>query len=106
MEAQDYPIQHFKAMADLATAAKAIPAQVLESDYSCESFGSWSITLRCRGTTVRVVYDGKEHEVSMQRSRTRKAPHEWDGALWRRPLPSRQVDTELQAEIVRTLNSL
>jgi hypothetical protein len=106
MEAQDHPIQHFKAMVDLAAAAKAIPAQVLDSHYSYESFGSWAITLQCKGTTVRVVCDGKEREVSLRRSRAGKAPDEWDEASWRRPLPSGQLDAELQAEIVRTLNSL
>jgi hypothetical protein len=106
MEAQDDPIRHFKGMVDLATALKAIPAQVIESVYSYESCGSWSITLRCRGVTVRAVHDGRDREVSLQRSRTRKPPHEWDEPVWRRPLPAGELDAALQAEIVRALGGL
>jgi hypothetical protein len=106
MEPQDYPIRHFEALAALATALKTLPAQVLDSTYSYESFGSWSITLRCKGITLRAVHDGRDREVSLQRSRTRKPPHEWEEPLWRRPLDSGELDTELQSEIVRTLDGL
>jgi hypothetical protein len=106
MEPQDYPIRHFEALAVFATALKAVPAQILDSAYSYESFGSWSITLRCKGITLRAVHDGRDREVSLQRSRTRKPPHEWEEPLWRRPLDSGELDTELQSEIVRTLDGL
>jgi hypothetical protein len=106
MEPQDYPIRHFEALAAFATALKAVPAQILDSAYSYESFGSWSITLRCKGITLRAVHDGRDREVTLQRSRTRKPPHEWDEPLWRRTIASSEFDTELQSELVRTLTSL
>jgi hypothetical protein len=106
MEPQDYPIRHFEALAAFATALKAVPAQILDSVYSYESFGSWSITLRCKRITVRAMHEGKGGEVSLQRSRVRKPPHDWEEPLWRWPLTSGQLDAELQSEIVRTLNSL
>jgi hypothetical protein len=106
MEPQDYPIRHFEALAAFATALKAVPAQILDSAYSYESFGSWSITLRCKGITLRAVHDGRDREVTLQQSRTRKRPHEWDEPLWRRTIASSEFDTELQLEIVRTLSSL
>jgi hypothetical protein len=106
MESQDYPIRHFEALAAFAKALKAVPAQILNSAYSYESFGSWSITLRCKGITVRAIHDGRDREVSLQRSRARTPLHEWEEPLWRRPLTSGELDTELQSEIVRTLNSL
>ena len=106
MESQDYPIRHFEALATFATALKAIAAQVLDSEYSYESFGSWSITLRCKGITLRVVHDGRDREVTLQRSRTRKPPHEWEEPLWRRTIVSGEFDGELQSEIVRTLSTL
>jgi hypothetical protein len=99
MEPQDYPIRHFEALAAFATALKAVPAQILDSAYSYESFGSWSITLRCKGITLRAVHDGRDREVTLQRSRTRKPP-------WRRTIASSEFDTELQSELVRTLTSL
>src|SRR5262249_22590811 len=106
MEPQDYPIRHFESLAVLATALKPIPAQVLDSAYSYENFGSWSITVRCQGITFRAVYDGRDYEVSLQRSRTRKPPYEWEEPLWRRRLGSGELDTELQSEIVSTLSGL
>src|SRR5262249_46833252 len=106
MEPQDYPIRHFESLAVLATALKAIPAQVLDSGYSYESFGSWSITVRCQGITFRAVHDGRDRQVSLQRSRTRHPPYKWEDPLWRRPLASGELDTELQLEIVRTLGGL
>jgi hypothetical protein len=106
MESQDYPIRHFEALAAFATALKAVPAQILDSACSYESFGSWSITLRCKGITVPAMHDGRDREVTLQRSRTRKPPHEWEEPLWRRPLASGGLDTQLQSEIVRTLDSL
>ena len=106
MEPQDYPIRHFEALAAFATALKVIPAQVLDSDYSYETFGGWSITLRCKGITLRAVYDGKGREVTLLRSRTRKPPHDWGEPLWRRTAASGEFDTEIQSDIVRTLSSL
>lgn len=106
MESQDYPVRHFEALAAFATALKAVPAQVLDSAYSYESFGSWSLTLRCKGITLRVVYDGRDREVSLQRSRARNPPHEWGEPSWQKPLASGELDTQLLSEIVRTLDSL
>jgi hypothetical protein len=106
MPEQDLPIRHFQAMVDLATSLKAVPALVLDSSYSYEAFGSWSITFRCKGVTARVVYDGKEQEVSFEHSRTRKAPHEWDEVVWRRAHPSGDLDAALRADIIHTVDYL
>lgn len=106
MEPQDYPIRHFEALVAFATALKAVPAQVLDSAYSYESFGSWSITLRCKGITLRAVHDGRDRDFTLQRSRTRKPPHEWDEPLWQRTVASGEFDAELQSEIIRTLSNL
>jgi hypothetical protein len=106
MEAQDYPIRYFESLLSFATALKAVPAQVLEVRYDYGSFGSWVIVLRCKGITLRAIFDGKEFEASLQRSSQRKHPHEWQEPLWRKRHASSEIDAELQSEIIRTLHGL
>lgn len=75
MEAQDHPIAHFESIARLAHALKALPAQILEHEYSCESFGSWYLVFRRKGVVGRLVFDGHENELVMQKSKDRKPPY-------------------------------
>jgi hypothetical protein len=106
MDPQDYPIRYFESLIPLATALKAVPAQVLEVHYDYAGFGSWVIVLRCKGITLRAVFDGKEFEASLQRSSQRKYPHEWQEPLWRKHHASSEISAELQSEIIRTLHGL
>lgn len=82
MEPQDYPVLHFSHMAEFASALKALPAQILQHDYSYEAFGSWSMAVRYQGIPLRVVFDGRERYVSVQRSTSRKAPYTWEAPAW------------------------
>jgi hypothetical protein len=82
MESQDYPVLHFSRMAEFASALKALPAQVLEHDYSYEAFGSWSMVVRDRCVLLRVIFDGKQRHVAVQRSTSRKAPYVWETPGW------------------------
>ena len=81
MDAQDYPIRHFQEMERLATTLKGVPAQVLDHDYSYESFGSWSMTIRYKGRALRLTFDGKEREYRLETSATAKAPYSWN-SVW------------------------
>jgi hypothetical protein len=83
MEEQDFPIGHFESMARLATNLKAVPVQVLEHGYHYEAFGSWSLVVRCKGTPLRVVFDGREAEYRIERSTSRKNPYRWEQPVWR-----------------------
>ena len=67
MESQDYPIAHFAEMSALAKALKPLPAQILEHCYHYSSFGSWWLVLRHRGIPLRVVFDGKELTLRIER---------------------------------------
>jgi hypothetical protein len=84
MEPQDDPVLHLSRMAEFASALRALPAQVLEHNYSYEAFGSWSVVLRYQGVPLRVVFDGKERHVSVQRSPSSRAPYEWEDPTWDR----------------------
>jgi hypothetical protein len=46
MESHDYPIEHFRMMAEVTARLKSIPALILEHSYSYESFGSWWFAFR------------------------------------------------------------
>lgn len=76
MEAQDYPVAHFRGMERLAMALKALPGQLLEHRYSHESFGSWSVVLKHQGDVVQVTFDGREH-LALRRSPDRKPPYSY-----------------------------
>jgi hypothetical protein len=83
MEPQDYPIAHFNQTAELATALKSLPAQILEHQYSYEGFGSWWATVRHRGVCYRIVLDGRDGQVSIECSSS-EAIRPWDKTLWER----------------------
>ena len=68
MEPQDYPIEHFRMMAEIAVGLKSIPAQILRSDYTYESFGSWWFTFRRSGYTFRVTFDGRDKYLNLERT--------------------------------------
>jgi hypothetical protein len=83
---QEYQVRHFAHMADFATALKSLPAEVMEHYYSYASFGGWWVIVRCRGISFRVAFDGREGQLSVERSSSRKPPYKWDGVVWEGPI--------------------
>ena len=75
MDAHDFAISHLERVQQLAVALKALPALVLEHNYSGESFGSWHLVLRYQGQRVQLFYDGKEDYLAIRRSTDRKRPY-------------------------------
>lgn len=73
----EYPVRHLELMARLAGHLSAVPAQVLEHSYSYQSSGSWWSILLVEGTPFRIVLDGREGDVVVERSDTKEAPYEW-----------------------------
>ena len=75
-------LAYFADMAAFGERTGAIPAEVREHSWSCDAFGSWSV-LRCGGRAVRVLWDGKEDELVVERAVSRTAPYEWQSvASW------------------------
>jgi hypothetical protein len=68
MESHDYPIEHFKMMAEIAARLKSIPAIILKADYDYESFGSWWFTFRRSGFTFRFTFDGRDNYLNLERT--------------------------------------
>ena len=67
MESHDYPIEHFRMMSEAAACLKSIPVLILEHSYSYESFGSWWFIFRRSGKKFRVVFDGRDKYLSLER---------------------------------------
>lgn len=104
MDAQDYPINHFDRMKELAVELKSVPAQLLEHEYSYESFGSWSLVFRCQGQVFRLTFDGKERWYVLQESAERKAPYQWNEIVWEKRCE--QSDLFPQAEVISFVRNL
>ncbi len=84
MDSQDDPIRHFGEMSRFTAVLKALPAQILDHSYSYESFGSWAVSFRYKGRSLRLVFDGRDNAYSLACSASRKPPHSWT-VVWRRP---------------------
>jgi len=67
MKPQDYPIEHFQLMVNIASALAGFSAQILQQHYHYESFGSWWFSFRFKGQELRVVFDGKDGSLSLQK---------------------------------------
>ena len=55
-------------MAEIANRLRSIPALILEHSYIYESFGSWWFTFKRSGKKFRVVFDGRDNFLSLDRS--------------------------------------
>jgi hypothetical protein len=54
-----------------------MPAQVLEHSYTYESFGSWWSIVRFKGIPYRIVLDGRDRELVVERSFSPRPPYDW-----------------------------
>jgi hypothetical protein len=106
MESHDYPIEHFRMMAEVAAGLKSISALILEHSYSYESFGSWWFTFRRSGNRFRVVFDGREEYLSLERAVIADGPRvaaEWQ-SIAGKPLPKASLDS-LLSEVCSLVSS-
>ena len=55
-------------MAEVSARLKSIPALVLGHNYSYESFGSWWFSFKRSGKKFRVVFDGRDEYLSLERA--------------------------------------
>ena len=78
MESQEYPVRHFQAMAELARDLRPLPAQILEHAYHYSAFGSWWTTLQRKGIAFRIVFDGKEEVLRLERAGTATGADHWE----------------------------
>lgn len=83
MNSNDCVIAHFEQMKELAARLAELPAEIRWHEYHAEAFGSWLLVLRFKGVRFRVVYDGKESELWLERSDARKSPDGWGPPVWR-----------------------
>src|SRR4051812_2606615 len=98
----DHSIRHMEQMVQLAAALKSLPVQVLGHWYSYESFGSWTMDLRFKGAAFRILRDGKDGVLTLQRSTSKQHPYDWDQLIWERTVDGDDIAPK---EIVDVLNS-
>jgi len=107
MEPQEFPTGHFEQMTKLARALTELPVQILGHEYSYESFGSWSLTLRHKGHVAQLVYDGRDDSLTLRQSDDRKPPYSFGpdvGVAGRTGL--RALDQRVIGEICRAITLL
>ena len=78
MEAQDHALRHFQLMVELADNLRTLPAQILEHRYEYSAFGSWWTTLQRHGMTFRIVFDGKEQQLRLDRATASGKAGDWE----------------------------
>jgi hypothetical protein len=107
MEPQEFPTAHFEQMTRLARALEELPVQILGHEYSYESFGSWSLTLRYKGRVAQLVYDGRDDFLALRQCDDRKPPYSFgpEVAVAGRT-GSRVLDQRVIGEICRAITIL
>lgn len=81
----DDAIAHFEQMKKLAARLAELPAEIRLHEYDPEAFGSWWVVLRFKGDRFRLSYDGRDSELTLERSDARRAPDVWGPHVWRSP---------------------
>ena len=99
---EDHAIRHMEQMVQLVAALKSLPVQVLGHWYSYECFGSWTMDLRFKGAAFRILGDGRDGVLTLQRSTSKQRPYDWDQLIWERPIDGDDIAPK---EIVDVLNS-
>jgi hypothetical protein len=95
MESHDYPIEHFRMMAEVAVYLKSISALILEHSYSYESFGSWWFSFKRSEKRFRVIFDGRDNYLSLEREVVANGSvivAEWQ-SIDGKPLPDASFDS-------------
>jgi hypothetical protein len=78
MEAQEDSRRHFQLMAKLAGDLGTIAARILAHEYRHDAFGSWWMTVQRRGDIFRIVFDGKERELRLERATESGQAESWE----------------------------
>lgn len=84
MGSYEFQSRHFEQMARLIERFGSLPAELLEHEYSYQSFGSWLSIFRFKGVPLRLSFDGRDREIVVQRSASRKPPYLWGEPIWRK----------------------
>ena len=69
MEGTEYPIEHFELMTKVANYLRSEQVQMLEHEYRYKTFGSWWFVIQIRGENFRIVCDGRDGILRLDRNR-------------------------------------
>ena len=96
MNVQSHPVEHFRLMSEIAFGLTKIPAQFMEHHYSNEAFGSWWLKYSCSGHQFRLVFDGIDHIISIQKSNV----DSWEN------IDSKHVNMPTSSEIINYISEV
>jgi hypothetical protein len=103
LHAGDYQIRHLQNLIRLVGMLRSLPARLEDHEYSYTSFGSWWANVRFRGILFRIVFDGRDRELVIERSITDRQPYAWSSPEWRRTVGAHSEMPS--AEIAQALRS-
>lgn len=86
LHSDDDHIRHLESLIRLVRMLRGLPARLEDHEYSYASFGSWWVRVRFRGILFRLVFDGRDRELLIERSTTDTQPYAWSSPEWRRTL--------------------
>jgi len=78
MEPQEYPLRHFMEISRSSQAIREVACSVLEHHYNYSHFGSWWTVVRRKGCNFRIVFDGKDNLLVLQRECSTSAADSWE----------------------------
>jgi hypothetical protein len=96
LKAQDFPIEHFSLMAEVATLLKEQSAQVLEHHYDYRAFGSWHIEFLKQGKPSRLIFDGRDSIITLEES---------NAAVWK-PIRTRHLESQSRETYIDEIHVL
>jgi hypothetical protein len=77
------PSDHFQLVARISAHLATLHGEVDEAHYHHHAFGSWWLSFRSKGQVLRLVYDGRDSLLSLERL-SNAEPQPWQDAATRR----------------------
>lgn len=82
MKDQDNTNRQFPGMVELEEALQGLPAEIRSHQYEPGLFGSWLAVVHCNGVWLRVIYEGRESQYSLQRWPSEGEAMDWQLTGW------------------------
>ncbi len=92
----DYSLQNIEMMADLTSCLKTVNVKMREYSYHPELFGSWWFTFTRYGERYRLIFDGKESCLRLEKNKNALFKSDWQ-ELRENSLPDKRSDTIIDA---------
>jgi len=99
VEKSEYQIRHFEMMRDIVERLPEIPVKFLAHYYSYETMGSWWFTFMLGGERFRVVLDGRDDFLRLDRNKADRLRADWE-EIDQEPI-AKGVDDEIIEAVIK-----